>query len=69
MSVYHATATVEANGKLTLTQLPFSAGERVEVLVVPTAASFQGNPSLHGTLVHYDHPTDPVAVEDWEASQ
>jgi len=58
------------DGKLSLNQLPFLAGEKVEVLVVPTFPKPNGAAShpLIGTVLHYDQPTEPVAVDDWEAA-
>ena len=61
--------TIGENGEVCLTKLPFRAGERVEVIVLPRemhggiAAGFP----LRGMPIAYDRPTDPVAEEDWGA--
>jgi hypothetical protein len=56
---------------LTLTDLPFQAGDVVEVIVVERPrppASLERYP-LHGTPIRYERPTDPVAEGDWDALQ
>lgn len=53
------------DGKLSLEQLPFRAGQAVEVIVLPAPATPPALPSIHGTVIHYDRPTDPVADADW----
>ena len=54
------------DGKLALDNLPFRAGQAVEVIVLPltTAAAPAGRP-LHGMVLQYDQPTAPVAEADW----
>jgi hypothetical protein len=62
-------ALVPSSGVLQLTGLPFSEGESVEVIVLERAATAprQTWQSLKGSVLRYDRPTDPVAVEDWDA--
>ena len=69
MNVYGIEAVLEEDGKLTLTDLPFHAGDRVKITLaqVDQALTEEDDHSLHGTVLHYDDPTEPVAVEDWEA--
>jgi hypothetical protein len=56
------------DGKLSLDNLPFRAGQAVEVIVLPAVPrSAPGGHPLQGTVLRYDQPTDPVAVGDWEA--
>ena len=63
------------NGTLTLDGLPFRAGEAVEVIVLPQrgASASEADPQnrypLRGLSVSYDRPTEPVALEDWDALQ
>jgi hypothetical protein len=58
-------AVLSEDGKLLLDQLPFRAGQRVEVIVLPaTSATPPGHP-LRGKLLRYDQPTAPVAEDDW----
>jgi hypothetical protein len=56
---------------LTLTDLPFQAGDVVEVIIRPRhAPSPEQNRkryAMQGQPLRYDRPTDPVAEEDWDA--
>jgi hypothetical protein len=69
MPNYQTELTLEQDGVLTLTALPFRAGERVEIRIVarPQSTSEKTAPSLRGSVLWYDRPTDPVAEEHWEA--
>ena len=55
------------DGKLLLHDLPFRAGQAVEVIVLPTSQPKHPSPTLRGTVLRYDHPTDRVAEADWGA--
>ena len=71
MQAYRVEAILEQDGTLTLSNLPFRAGEAVEIIILAQPhglASHQRYP-LRGTSVHYSEPTEPVAQEDWEAAQ
>jgi hypothetical protein len=57
------------DGKLSLDQLPFRAGQAVEVIVLPVSHPVLANQSLRGMLVRYDRPTEPVAQTDWGVLQ
>jgi hypothetical protein len=60
---YQTEATVQPDGSLTLRSLPFGAGQRVQVLVLPAGdgdGPANGYP-LRGTPYRYDDPTLPVA--------
>jgi hypothetical protein len=58
-------AVLSEDGKLLLDYLPFRAGQRVEVIVLPTSQpTLTGHP-LRGTVLRYDQPTAPVAEDDW----
>jgi hypothetical protein len=63
--------TLQQDGTLTLTQLPFRAGQSVEVIILPQLNSERVDNAypLRGTPFSYERPTDPVAEEDWEALQ
>ena len=70
MQVYAYEFTVEKSGTLTLENLPFHAGEKVEVIIIP-----RSNPSpqphevrypFWGKLITYVNPTEPVAETEWE---
>lgn len=71
MQAYRIEATVEADGTLKLEAVPFSAGERVEVIVLPAQSERSaGAPyPLRGLPYRFERPTDPAAEEDWEALQ
>jgi hypothetical protein len=67
MTVAHRIeAVLSEDGKLSLDQLPFRAGQLVEVFVLPVASPTPTTQSLKGTVLHYDQPTSPVAEADWE---
>ena len=69
MSEYRIETTLNKDGSLTLTDLPFHAGDAVEVIILPRSVRGVGQKSypLHGTPIKYVNPTDPVAEEDWAA--
>jgi len=71
MLAHRVEATIEQDGKLTLENLPFHSGERVEVIILtqPHKASEQNKYPLRGTTIQYDAPTEPVATDDWEVAQ
>jgi len=61
-------AVLTQDGKLSLDNLPFRAGQAVEVIVLPAAspgASAAGR--LRGMVLRYDQPTAPAAETDWDA--
>jgi hypothetical protein len=69
MTPAHRTeAVLSEDGKLSLDNLPFRAGQAVEVIVL--AATPRPAPVAHplrGMVVRYDQPTAPVAEGDWGA--
>jgi len=71
MQAYHVQTAVANDGSIKLNNLPFRAGESVEVIVLTRlSASPQQNPyPLRGTPITYIDPTEPVAQTDWEAAQ
>ena len=71
MDRYKTEATVSENGGLMLHSLPFSAGERVEILIsrLPTLRHSDTLYPLRGTSYRFDQPTDPVADDHWEATE
>ena len=68
METYHVETTLRQDGSVTLTNLPFQAGETVEVLlfVRPTHAGGSSRYPLRGTPARYIDPTEPIAEADWE---
>jgi len=75
LQAHRIQTTLTQDGTLTLDDLPFHAGESVEIIVRPHVAApeSESNPStrysLRGLVVPYDRPTEPVALEDWDALQ
>jgi hypothetical protein len=63
--------TLDQDGTLTLTDLPFHAGDSVEVIILarPSKLAEQDRYPLRGKPIQYERPTDPVAQEEWEALQ
>jgi hypothetical protein len=62
-------AVVSEDGKLILDHLPFRAGQKVEVAILPINHATDPSPALRGTVLRYDQPTAPVAEADWGALQ
>ncbi|MEW6126494.1 MAG: hypothetical protein AB1757_05600 [Acidobacteriota bacterium] len=69
MSAHQIETVLTKDGVLVLNDLPFQAGETVEVIIVSRSIKKDvKNPySLQGTPLIYENPMEPVAVEDWEA--
>lgn len=69
MDTFRLDTTLTQDGTLTLSDLPFQAGDSVEVIIVARtgASDVQNGYSLRGKVIRYDNPTEPVAQEDWEA--
>ena len=69
MQAHRTNAVVREDGSVVISQTPFKAGERVDVIVLSNAQA--ANPGqrypLRGRPYRYDDPTEPVGVEDWEA--
>jgi hypothetical protein len=57
------------DGKLSLDQLPFRAGQAVEVIVLPVPTPALGTHPLRGAVIRYDRPTEPVAGADRDVLQ
>ena len=69
MSTHHIETKLTEDGKLTLKDLPFHAGDAVEVIVTsrPTRIANVDRYPLRAKPIRYIEPTEPVADEDWEA--
>jgi hypothetical protein len=68
----HIETTVGAHGSVTLDQLPYEPGQRVEVTISPIAAPAAGGMSrypLSGLKVEYDRPFESVDESTWEAAR
>ena len=71
MNAHRIETTFTENGTITLHNLPFQAGDTVEVIILERRPPHpESNPyPLRGTVYSYDDTTEPVAVEDWEVLQ
>ena len=71
MDTYRVDRTLTEDGTITLDNLPFQAGDSVEIIIVPRSVPLNenGNHPLRGKVIHYNNPADPVAETDWEALQ
>jgi hypothetical protein len=68
MQAHWSESTVGEHGELLIEGVPFQPGQAVDVLVVPRVApTVRPGEALHGTVLKYDDPFEPVANEDWEA--
>ena len=68
MRAYRVEKRVTANGALQLEALPFSEGELVEVIVLSREGEqAPRRSSVRGQVIEYIDPTEPVALDDWEA--
>jgi hypothetical protein len=71
MNAYRIETAIAENGTLTLSGLPFSAGDAVEVIILEpiTQVSLLNSYPLQGTPIHYIDSTEPVAFEEWDILQ
>ncbi len=72
MEAYRIETTLEEDGTVTVAPLPFKAGQRVEVIVLPLTPppSGRGHERLRGMVERYDDPFAPAAAPDeWEANR
>ncbi|MEW6219972.1 MAG: hypothetical protein AB1634_10610 [Thermodesulfobacteriota bacterium] len=71
MQAYRVATTVDKGKRILIEQVPFEEGRPVEVIVLERELMFPEGKDLYplrGTTYRYDSPTEPVAVDDWEAS-
>lgn len=71
MDTHRVAATLNEDGILTLNDLPFHAGDEVEVLIVARQSKSNGQKRypLRGQTIQYGDPTAPVAQGDWDVLQ
>jgi hypothetical protein len=68
MKAYRIETTVSEDKSLLLKEVPFRAGDMVEVIVLsaPERRQAESPYPLRGTPIQYDDPTEPVAESDWD---
>ncbi|MBX9583395.1 MAG: hypothetical protein K2X87_24090 [Gemmataceae bacterium] len=68
--IHRSEIVLAEDGKLSLAGLPFRAGDAVEVIVLPAAGPADPNAPhpLHGSVLRYDRPFDPVD-DAWDADR
>lgn len=72
MKAHRVEVTLTENGALNLKDLPFRAGESVEIIILENQSFQQQSNSrnLRGTVIQYEQPFESaIAPEDWEALQ
>lgn len=71
MQEYIYELIMKKKGTLTIENLPFNVGEKIEVIIIPHS-SHQPDENRYpywGKPITYLNPTEPVAEADWEALQ
>jgi hypothetical protein len=68
---YRVEMVLTEDRTLTLDNLPFEAGDAVEVIILPRPAVSAGQEKypLRGQPIRHDRPTDPVAEKEWDAAR
>ncbi len=71
MNVHRIETTISQDGTLTITNLPFQAGDAVEVIVLESSLkpSSANRYPLPGKPLRYDTPTEPVAEAEGNVMQ
>ncbi|MDB9313905.1 hypothetical protein PN462_12400 [Spirulina sp. CS-785/01] len=72
MNAHKIQATINENGQLLLTDLPFQAGDTVEVIILEHPAlnpDTNPYPLKNKQPYHYDDPFEPaISPDEWEIS-
>ncbi len=70
MEAHRTETTLTQDGALVLDNLPFHAGETVEVIILaqPERAGGHTPYALRGTTARYERPTASVGGREWEAT-
>jgi hypothetical protein len=72
MNAHRIETALTENGKLSLQNLPFKKGDKVEIIILDRSSSKTAPNSspLKGTVLRYDNPFEPAtSPEDWEVLQ
>ena len=69
MNAHRVETTINQDGTLTLNDIPFRAGDEVEVIILgrPHKPGGANAYPLRGQPVQYEAPTEPVAEDEWSA--
>ncbi len=70
MVAHRVERTLNQDSKLMLDNLPFHAGETVEIIILSQSTHTQRQHSypLRGTTLRYDRPTERTAQAEWDAA-
>lgn len=71
MQAYRLKTVMPNDGELQLKELPFLAGEMVEIIILSiNKPQNEANLfPLKNTILTYEDPTEPIAESDWCGSQ
>ena len=69
MPTYRVEATVSSDGTVTIKDLPFRKGDRIEVVMRSHERCGDLPYPLRGRSIRYDDPFGSVAEDDWEVLQ
>ena len=67
MQDYRVETRVSNDGSLTINDVPFQPGDRVEVIIRSRNQGPSKSYALRGMPIKYSDPFASVAEEDWEA--
>ncbi|MCB0175136.1 MAG: hypothetical protein KDJ97_31805 [Anaerolineae bacterium] len=70
MRAFRVKKVVLQNGRVELEALPFQAGEVIEIIVLAWESDEKNKTAQHSlkdSVLEYIDPTEPVALEDWDA--
>jgi len=69
MHAHRSESIVQADGSLTIKNVPFHTGEIIEVILLPvsTAMTNRDNYPLRGIKVEYIAPFESAVQDEWEA--
>lgn len=70
MNAHKLAVTLTQDGTLLLEELPFHAGDTVEIIILEQSKAEATDPRssnrpLAGTVLRYDEPLEPVADQDY----
>ena len=71
MQVFCIEKVIAQDGQIQLDELPFLAGETVQVIILPSRRSEMenGHHVLKDSVIDYIDPFTPVAQDDWDVLQ